>query len=90
MAANRTQDTTFLGARCRRLARYIDKLKAWSPSNTPSWQRSDTRPIREHRLPQPRRRLPRHTRPQRAVRRITHGANRLGYTVRFDTARAAW
>ena len=28
MAANRTQDTTLLGAHYRRLARYIDKLKA--------------------------------------------------------------
>jgi len=28
MAANRTQDTTFLGARYRRLARCIGKLKA--------------------------------------------------------------
>jgi hypothetical protein len=28
MGANRTQDTTFLSARYRRLARYLDKLKA--------------------------------------------------------------
>jgi hypothetical protein len=41
MAANRTQDTTFLGARYRRLARRIGKLKAlWSLSNTPPSQRS--------------------------------------------------
>jgi transposase len=28
MASNRTQDTTFLGAHCRRLSRRIGKLKA--------------------------------------------------------------
>jgi len=27
--------------------------------------------------------------PQRALRRITHDANRLGYTVNFDTIQAA-
>ena len=89
MAANRTNDTTFLGARYRRLARRIGKLKALVAIHhsilTATWHV-----------------LPENTNyhdlggdyhakrdPQRALRRITRDANRLGYTVRFDPIHAA-
>ncbi len=42
MAAARTKDTTYPGARYRRLSSRIGRLKAWSPSNTRSSPRSGT------------------------------------------------
>jgi transposase len=89
MAANRTTDTTFLGARYRHLARCIGKLKALVAIEhsilTAVWHvlsentayhdlGGDYHAKRD---------------PQLALRRITHDANRLGYTVRFDPIQAA-
>src|SRR5665811_1013307 len=89
MAANRTKDTTFLGARYRRLARRIGKLKALVAIEhsilTAVWhvlsQNTDYHDLGGDY----------HTKrdPQRALRRITRDANRLGYTVRFDPIQAA-
>src|SRR5665811_1529935 len=89
MAANRTQDTTFLGARYRRLARRIGKLKALVAIEhsilTATWhvlsENTDYHDLGGDY----------HTKrdPQRALRRITRDANRLGYTVRFDPIQAA-
>src|ERR1019366_2188405 len=89
MAANRTKGPTFLGARFRRLARRIGKLKALVAIEhsilTATWHvlsentnyhdlGGDYHAKRD---------------PQRALRRITRDANRLGYTVRFDPIQAA-
>ena len=73
MAANRTQDTTFLGARYRRLARRIGKLKALVAIQhsipTAVWHvLSENTGYHD---------LGGHAKrdPQRALRRITHDAN---------------
>lgn len=89
MAANRTQDTTFLGARYLRLARRIGKLKALVAIQhsilTAVWhvlsENADYHDLGGdyHAKPDP----------QRALRPITRDANRLGYTVRFDPIQAA-
>src|ERR1019366_2607739 len=89
MAANRTQDTTFLGARYRRLARRIGKLKALVAIQhsilTAVWhvlsENTDYHDLGgDYHAKRD---------PQRALRRITRDANRLGYTVRFDPIQAA-
>jgi transposase len=89
MAANRTQDTTFLGARYRRLARRIGKLKALVAIEhsilTATWhvlsENTDYHDLGgDYHAKRD---------PQRALRRITRDANRLGYTVRFDPIQAA-
>ena len=89
MAANRTKDTTFLGARYRRLARRIGKLKALVAIEhsilTATWHvLSESTNYHDlggdHYTKRD---------PQRALRRITRDANRLGYTVRFDPIQAA-
>src|SRR5665647_2818657 len=84
MAANRTQDTTFLGARYRRLARRIGKLKALVAIQhsilTAVWHvLSENRGYHDlggdyHA----------NRDPQQALRRIPRDANRRGYTDRFD------
>ena len=89
MAANRTKDTTFLGARYRRLARRIGKLKALVAIEhsilTATWhvlsENTDYHDLGgDYHAKRD---------PQRALRRITRDANRLGYTVRFDPIQAA-
>src|SRR5664280_2907340 len=89
MAANRTKDTTFLGARYRRLARRIGKLKALVAIEhsilTATWhvlsENTNYHDLGgDHYTKRD---------PQRALRRITRDANRLGYTVRFDPIQAA-
>jgi transposase len=89
MAANPTKDTTFLGARYRRLARRIGKLKALVAIEhsilTAVWhvlsENTDYHDLGgDYHAKRD---------PQRALRRITRDANRLGYTVRFDPIQAA-
>ena len=89
MAANRTQDTTFLGAHYRRLSRRIGKLKALVAIEhsilTATWhvlsENTDYHDLGgDYHAKRD---------PQRALRRITRDANRLGYTVRFDPIQAA-
>ena len=89
MAAGRTKDTTFLGARYRRLARRIGKLKALVAIQhsilTATWhvlsENTNYHDLGgDHYTKRD---------PQRALRRITRDANRLGYTVRFDPIQAA-
>ena len=85
----RTQDTTFLRARYRRLARRIGKLKALVAIQhsilTAVWhvlsENTDYHDLGgDYHAKRD---------PQRALRRITRDANRLGYTVRFDPIQAA-
>jgi transposase len=89
MAANRTKDTTFLGARYRRLAPRIGKLKALVAIEhsilTAVWhvlsENTDYHDLGgDYHAKRD---------PQRALRRLTRDANRLGYTVRFDPIQAA-
>jgi len=84
MAANRTKDTTFLGARYRRLSRRIGKLKALVAIEhsilTATWhvlsENTDYHDLGgDYHAKRD---------PQQALRRLTRDANRLGYTVRFD------
>ena len=89
MAANRTKDTTFLGARYRRLARRIGKLKALVAIEhsilTAVWHVLSEN-TNYHDLGGDY-----HAKcdPPGALRCITRDANRLGYTVRFDPIQAA-
>jgi transposase len=89
MAANRTRDTS--------LSRRALPTPGPAHRQTQGHGRHPTldpdsgvaRPLRGHRLPRPRWRLSRQTRPPTSPRRITRDANRLGYTVRFDPIQAA-
>ncbi|WP_131770234.1 IS110 family transposase [Candidatus Protofrankia californiensis] len=84
MAAARTRDTTYLGARYRRLAPRLGKKKALvaieHSTLTAVWHMltndTDYQDLGGDYF----------TRrdPERALRRLTHQANTLGYTVRFD------
>ncbi|MCK9905250.1 IS110 family transposase [Frankia sp. Cpl3] len=84
MAAARTRDTTYLGARYRRLAPRLGKKKALVAIEhsilTAVWHML-TNDTDYHDLGGDY-----FTRrdPERALRRLTHQANALGYTVRFD------
>jgi len=89
MAANRIQDTAFLGVRYRRLARRIGKLKALVAIEhsilTATWhvlsENTNYHDLGgDHYAKRD---------PQRALRRITRDANQLGHTVRFDPIQAA-
>lgn len=89
MAANRTKDATFLGARYRRLTRRTGKLKALVAIQhsilTAVWHvLSENTGYHDLGGGYHAKRDP-----QRALRRITRDANRLGYTVRFDRIQAA-
>jgi transposase len=89
MAAARTRDTTYLGARYRRLASRLGKKKALVAVEhsilTAVWHML-TNDTDYHDLGGDH-----YTRrdPERALRRLTHQANTLGYTVRFDPIPAA-
>ncbi len=84
MAAARTRDTTYLGARYHRLAPRLGKKKALVAIEhsilTAVWHmlRNDTD---YHDLGGD---YFARRDPERALRRLTHQANTLGYTVRFD------
>ena len=89
MAAARTKDTTYLGARYRRLAPRLGKKKAIVAVEhsilTAAWHML-TDDVDYHDLGGDYfARLD----PERAMRRIVRQANALGYTVRFDPIQAA-
>ena len=89
MAAARTRDTTYLGARYRRLAPRLGKKKAIVAVEhsilTAAWHML-TDDVDYHDLGGDYfARLD----PERAMRRIVRQANALGYTVRFDPIQAA-
>ncbi|MGB8504130.1 transposase, partial [Mycobacterium sp.] len=89
MAAARTRDTTYLGARYRRLAPRMGKKKAIVAVEhsilTAAWHML-TDDVDYHDLGGDYfARLD----PERAMRRIVRQANALGYTVRFDPIHAA-